>query len=687
MERKLTAIFCADVFGYSRLTGDDEEATHRTLRSYRKLIDALIEQHRGRFVHSAGDSVLAEFPSVVNAVQCALEIQTTLKAEHATLPAERRMEFRIGINLGDVIADGVEIYGDGVNVAARLESLADPGAIFISGTVREHLGNKLPLGYTDLGEREVKNIARPVRVFRVWPEAGAAEQSATKAQTTRKYLRRAVFSVVAPAIIAATIMLVRLRSPAPVPAESGAAARRTITSIAVLPLDNYSGDPNQEYFADGMTDELTTDLATISALRVISRGSVMRFKGANRPPTPEIAKMLNVDAVVEGSVVRVADRVRITAQLIDGSTDQHLWAESFERDSPDVLALQDDLASAIAQQINVQLTPSERARLSSAPTVIPEAHDAYLKGRYFFYRPTDENLLKAIAQFKEAIRLDPNFAPAYAGLSDAYLWLGFNEDVLTSAQAMPLVKSTAQKALQLDDNSAEAHTSLAVFKMTYEFNWADAEREFHRAIELNSNYPFAHDQFGLALAWQGRLDEAWPEHQRAMELDPLSPEILFDAAGTLLWQGRYAAAKDLSRRLREIDPTLYLSDWEDGWIDIERGKVGEAIPELEQANAMESPPPVAAFLGYAYGASGNSGKSHAMIDELNRRSLHGYVDPFYLAMVYLGMEDREHALNGLEEAYAANSQWMVLLKVERIFDPLRAEPRFIALLKKVHLDN
>src|SRR5229473_5474425 len=194
MERKLTAIFCADVFGYSRLTGENEEATHRTLTAYRKLIDALIEQHRGRFVHSAGDSVLAEFVSVVNAVQCAVEIQTTLKAENATLPAERRMEFRIGINLGDVIADGVEIYGDGVNVAARLESLADPGAIFVSGTVREHLGNKLPIGYADLGEQSVKNIAHPVRVFRVLP-AGATERTATKARATRKYVRRGAFSL------------------------------------------------------------------------------------------------------------------------------------------------------------------------------------------------------------------------------------------------------------------------------------------------------------------------------------------------------------------------------------------------------------------------------------------------------------------------------------------------------------
>ena len=253
-----------------------------------------------------------------------------------------------------------------------------------------------------------------------------------------------------------------------------------------------------------MTDELTTDLATISALRVISRGSVMQYKGAHRPPTPEIAKALNVDAVVEGSVMRVGDKVRITAQLIDAPADRHLWAKSYERDSRDVLALQDELASAIAKEINVQLTPDEQARLTSAPTVNPEAHDAYLKGRYFFSRPSDENLKKAIAQFEEAIRLDPNFAPAYSGLSDAYIWAGFNEGVFTAAEAMPKAKATAEKAIQLDDNSAEAHASLAAIQIFYEFDWAGSESEFHRAFELNPSYAFAHDQFGIALAFQGQ---------------------------------------------------------------------------------------------------------------------------------------------------------------------------------------
>jgi tetratricopeptide (TPR) repeat protein len=436
-----------------------------------------------------------------------------------------------------------------------------------------------------------------------------------------------------------------------------------------------------------MTDELTTDLANISALRVISRGSVMQYKGAHRPPTPEIAKALNVDAVVEGSVTRIGDKVRITAQLIDARADKHLWAENYERDARDVLAMQDEVTLAIAKEINVQLTPNEQTRLTSAPVVNPQAHDAYLKGRYFISRPSDENLKKAIAQFEEAIQLDPNFAPAYAGLSDAYNFAGINEGFLTSTEAMAKEKETAVKAVQLDDKSAEAHTSLAVFKLLYEYDWAGCESEFHRALALNPNYAYAHDEFGLALALHGRLDEAVAEGKRAAELDPLSPQMLLDAIFALAWQGKYEPAKDLSRKALDLDPTNPYAQWGIGWTDIAAGKVAAAVPELQKAVAIGSPSQVAGFLGYAYGKTGNRAGAMAVIEELNRKSLHGYVPPFNLAIVYLGMGDSGRAMDYLEQAYSAHSQLLCWLKMDRIFDPLRKEPRFIALLKNLNLEK
>jgi TolB-like protein len=471
------------------------------------------------------------------------------------------------------------------------------------------------------------------------------------------------------------------RSPRP-ENDSDPISPHPIRSIAVLPLDNYSGDPAQDYFAEGMTDELTTDLAIISQLRVISRGSTTQFKGEHRPPTPEIARMLDVDSIVEGSVRRVGDRVRVTAQLIDARADRHLWARTFERDSRDVLAMQDELASAIAHEIDVHLTPGEQSRLTGARSVNPEAYDAYLKGRYFFNRPSDENLSKAIGLFEEAVKLDPKFAPAYSGLSDAYLWAAFNEGVLTASEANPKAKAAAEQAIRLDDASAEGHTSLAVYKTWFEFDWAGSEREFRRAFALNANYAFAHDQFGLMLAFQGRYQESEAEIRRAVELDPLDPQIPIDGLMALAWQGKYPAAREAAGKAAELDPTFFFAPWGYGWIDIQEGRIAEAIPEFLKARAMESPPFVSAWLGYAYAASGDRAHALAIIEKMKKNSLRGYVPPFNLAIVYLGLGDRAKALDYLEKADAADSQWLIYIGGDRIFDPLRSEPRFVALLRK-----
>jgi eukaryotic-like serine/threonine-protein kinase len=501
---------------------------------------------------------------------------------------------------------------------------------------------------------------------------------------TARWRRLAVGGTIVLLIGAAATRLMRsgVLSPAARTPEA-AIAPGAIRSIAVLPLDNYSGDANEDYFAEGMTDELTTDLATISQLRVISRGSVMQFKGDHRPSTPEIGRILNVDAIVEGSVRRAGDTVRITAQLIEARVDKHLWARNFERNSRDVLALQAELASAIAREIHVQLTPTEQSRLAATPVVNPEAHDAYLKGRYFFNRPSDENLKKAIAQFEAAVRLSPNFAPAYSGLSDAYLWAGYNEGILTASEARPKAKAGAERAIQLDDNSAEAHTSLAVFKLFYEYDWAGCENEFRRAFALNPNYAFAHDQFGLALAFQGRLDEAIAQGKLAAELDPLSPQIPIDNSMALMFQGNYEGAKEQARRASELDPTFFFAPMIYGWADLEAGKFTDAIPWLKKAKALESPPFVMAWLAYAYGASGDRAHAMAEFEHLKQMSPDGMVLPFNVAMVHLGFGDRKRAIDYLERAYAADSQMMPWIGKDRIFDPLRSEPRFVTLMRKL----
>jgi TolB-like protein/Tfp pilus assembly protein PilF len=502
----------------------------------------------------------------------------------------------------------------------------------------------------------------------------------------RRKLWIAAAAAAAAIVLAAALFVARSRT-APTRAASSGAPPRAIQSLAVLPLDNYSGDPGQDYFAEGMTDELTSQLATISKLRVISRGSAMQFKGKDRPPTPEIAKKLDVDAVVEGSVIRSGDKVRITAQLIDARSDRHLWAKSFERSSRDVLALQDELAFAIANEIHVQLTPDEAARLAKAPSIDPEAHDAILKGRYFFNRPSDENLSKAIVLFEEATHKDPNYAPAFSGLSDAYLWAAFNEGVVTALEAGPKAKAAAEKAVALDDASAEAHTSLATYKVWYEHDWAGSETEFRKAFSLNPNYAFGHDQFGLSLAFQWRLDEAVAEGKRAAQLDPLSPQIPIDNLMALAWQSKYEEAREQARRSAELDPTFYFAPFMEGWIDVQAGRVAASIPAFQKARNLEAPPFVTAWLGYAYGVSGDRTRALATIEDLKAKAVHGYVPPYNLAIVHLGLGDRSRALDEFEKALAASSQWMIYLRGDRIFDPLRSEPRFQALLRKLNFEK
>ncbi len=672
--RELAAIMFSDIAGYTLIMGRDEERAMRALGEHRALLRTLLPKFNGRMIGEIGDGTLTSFHSALDAVNCAREVQ-------ASLEDKDEFRVRIGIHVGDVLFSTNDVHGDGVNVASRIHALAAPGGICISATVYDEIRNKPGMRAKDLGEKRLKNVARSIRVY-----ALAATALPAKPRTEARWTGRALVAGVAVLLIAALAYgVARWKSSAPGSAEQPAPQARVIRSIAVLPLDNFSGDPAQEYFADGMTDELTTDLASISALRVISRGSVMQFKGAHRPPTPEIAKMLSVDAVVEGSVVRSGNKVRITAQLIDAPADKHLWAKSYERESRDVLALQDELASAIARQINIELTPAEQARFANARTVNPQAHEAYLKGRYYLSSPSEERVNKAVEQFELTIKEDPNFAPAYTGLADAY---SYGEDWYFPAnEVMPKAKAAAEKALQLDDSLAEAHASLGAILYEYDFDWRAGESELRRAITLNPSYASAREWYGYLLVNQARFDEALAEITRGSELDPLSAAIANDLAFPLMFQGRYEAAKGQLRKTLELDPSFYLPQFMLGWVDIEEGEFNGAIAELEKAREMDSPPFVAGFLGYAYAASGDRRKAQATIAELNRMSSRRFVSPFCTAIVYLGLGDKERALDGLEKAYEARSWWLLWLKVDKVYDPLRSAPRFIELLKKVGLDK
>jgi TolB-like protein/DNA-binding winged helix-turn-helix (wHTH) protein/Tfp pilus assembly protein PilF len=454
-----------------------------------------------------------------------------------------------------------------------------------------------------------------------------------------------------------------------------------IRSLAVLPLDNLSGDASQGYFADGMTDELITDLSQISALRVISRTSVMAYKGA-RKPLPQIARELNVDAVIEGTVLRSGDQVRITAQLIQAPADKHLWAESYEGNLRDTLALQKKVASAIAEQIRIELTPQEQAVLKKSNVVNPEAYESYLKGRYFWNKRTADGLNVAMAYFKQAIEEDPNYAQAYAGLADSYNLLGdWEYGALEPGEAYPKAKAAAIKALELDNSLGEAHTSLAFSLDVFDRDWGSAGREFRRAIELNPGYATAHHWYAWHLSEIGRNSEAIAEMRKAEHLDPLSLIISADMAEILLVAHLNDESIEQSRRTVDMDSNFAIAHVELGQAFVQKHSYTEAIAEFQKAIELSGGSISArANLAYAYALSNKRKEALKILNDLKTRSARNASE---IALMYVGLGEKDQAMTWLEKAYDEHFNPSIL--VRPAFDPLRSDPRFQDLVHRIGL--
>jgi len=457
-----------------------------------------------------------------------------------------------------------------------------------------------------------------------------------------------------------------------------------IRSLAVLPLDSLSGDASQNYFADGMTDELITDLAQISALRVISRTSVMVYKGA-RKPLPQIARELNVDAVVEGTVLRSGDQVRITAQLIEASTDRHLWSQSYEGELRDTLALQNRVARAIADQIRINLTPQEQAALKNVRVVNPEAYESYLKGRYFWNKRTANGLKVALAYFSQAIEEDPKYAQAYSGLADTYALLGdWQYAVMTPKEAFPKAKAAAIKALELDSALGEAHNSLAFVLDGFDWDLDSGGKEFRRAIELNPGYATAHHWYAWHLSLLGRYDEAIAEMRKAENLDPLSLIINADLAELLVLAHSYDESIRQSRKTIEMDPNFALAHNQLAQAYLQKHRYDEAVAEMQKAVQLsEGSPTCIANLARAYVASGKRSEAVKLLSDLKKRSNPGYSNASEIAMIYASLGDTDQAMNWLEKGYEERFNPGVLLRPG--FDPLRSDSRFQDLVHRIGL--
>jgi TolB-like protein/DNA-binding winged helix-turn-helix (wHTH) protein/Flp pilus assembly protein TadD len=472
------------------------------------------------------------------------------------------------------------------------------------------------------------------------------------------------------------VLLLRLRNRPP--------ATSTIRSIAVLPLENLSGDATQDYFADGMTDQLITDLAQISALRVISRTSAMAYKGA-RKPLPEIARQLNVDAVVEGTVLRSGEQVRITAQLIQASTDTHLWADTYDGNLRDTLVLQEKVAQAIADRIRIELTPGEQAGLRRFKVVDPQAYEDYLEGRYFWNKRTGDGLKKAIEYFNQAIAKDPTYAPAYSGLADSYALAGdWQYAVMTTKEALPKAKAAAMKAIELDNTLSEAHASLAFCLEGFDWDSETAESEFRRAIELSPGYATAHHWYAWHLALIGRKSDALSEMRKAQSLDPLSLIINADLAELLLIEGSPTEAIEQSKKTIEMDSSFALAHNQLGQAYLREHMFPEAISELQKAVQLSGGSPTCmANLARAFAESGKRAEATALLNELKARSSGGYPYATELASVYTALGDKTAAMASLEKGYEERFNPGVLLRPA--FDPLRSDPVFQDFERRIGL--
>jgi adenylate cyclase len=522
-KRKLAAILHADVVGFSRLMGEDEAGTHRTLGELRRAVDPLIAAHGGRIVGTAGDSLLADFSSVVDALNCAMEMQQTSRGINDPLPPQRRLELRIGVNLGDVILDGDDIFGDGVNIAARLEALAPPGTVCISQTVYDQVRNKLDLDYRPLGAHRVKNIAEPIRAYAI----GVA----TAAPRLRGVRRPLGAAAIAAALVMAGLVAWALyvgagrellglgAAPKPVDVATLAAPARLAgrPSVAVMPFKNLSGDAGQEFFSDGITEDVITALGRFSNLLVIAKSASFPFKGSNASPA-EIGRLLDARYLLEGSIRRAGDRLRVHVELTEAATGVHVWSETYDDELKDIFAVQDDIARRVVGAAAVKLTRFERERVLTKPTENLAAYEYLLRGREFLSHASRDKNDEAAALFQRAIDLDPNYAAAYAALGGSHFeavvsgWTEFRQEELEQAETF------AQKALALDQMTTSAYRLLAFINM-YKRRYDLALGQIDRALEINPSDVDSYQTRGNILVWAGRATEALPWLESALRFD------------------------------------------------------------------------------------------------------------------------------------------------------------------------
>jgi len=685
--RKLAAIMFTDIQGYTSMMQQDESTAIKFREKHRLIFNKSTKKFNGKILQYFGDGTLSIFDSAIEAVKCGIEMQLAFQEEP-------KIPVRIGIHIGDIIFSIEEIIGDGVNIASRIESLAVPGSVFISDKVYDEIKNQSSIYAQSLKSFNLKNVDKPVEIYaisnkglivpdiheydKIIAEKESGQQKKIKAP---KALSQKKQIILYGSIIIVLILIILWKSNL-ITGDS-----KDIKSIAVLPLKNITGDTDQEFFSDGMTEALIAELSQISALRVISRTSVLQYKNTKKT-IPEIARDLNVDAILEGSVVHSGERVRIVAQLIGASPERHIWAESYDRDLTDVLTLFSDVAQAVADEIKIAVTPEEQKRMQNTRKINPEAVEFFLKGQYHAnINKTEYGLNKALDYLYEAINIDSTYALAYSMLAYTYVEMG-NFGILSSLETYPKAIEAAEKALELDDQIAEAYAILGMAEMTFNWDWIKAERSLKKGLELNQNSSLIMEWNADYLLAKGRIEEAVTLINRSIDRDPFSVAPMFHLSEVYWRIGQYDQALELTEKILEINPGYSLALVIQGAVYMEKGMYKEAVATLSKANVSQDSNVWAnCILGLTYSRSGETDKALNVLNELKIVTEKYPVFEFWMAVIYADLNDKDQALSWLEKAFENRNTWLARIKSLSYFDNLESDPRYKEIINRIGLSD
>lgn len=632
-----------DIVGYTALTQKNEALALRLLEEHRRLLRTVFRKHRGKEVATIGDGFLVEFGNALDAVDCSIAIQSSLRGFNDKRGEDDRVLVRVGVHLGDVVHERGNVTGDAVNIASRIQSLAAPGGICVTSQVYSSVVNKVPCGFESMGTPQLKNVSTPVEVFKVvLGEEGDKRE---------------------------------------LPQTSGLPKNR----IVVLPFVNMSPDPNDEYFADGLTEELIDRLSQVRGLEVIARTSAMSYK-KKEAKAADIGKELRTGSLVEGSVRKAGNRIRVTAQLVNANTEGNLWSSKYDRELEDIFALQTDIAEQVAGALKVRLLPEEIDAIGQKRTDSTEAYTLYLRGRQHWNRRSRKDVEEAVDCFKRAAEADPNFALAYSGLADCYAIME-NWGYASTAEMAPLVKQSVEKALSLDGNLAEAHTTKASGLAMLEWKWKEADAEFKRAIELNPNYATAHQLYAYSvLRHLRRVEEEMREAEKALELDPLSPVMSLNKGQTLFMQERYDEAIECYERVLGIDPGILFAKVSQADCHLRSGRFDLAISLAETYLPKIGWPKDKQKLSLAtfYGLAGREADARRLLAEAATFDRDSSVSTD-LATVYLALGETDKMFESLKQAYEQRDTGLPWALTDPIMKRFQKDPRLRALKKRVGL--